>query len=747
MSLTAKGKALFNSLLVEQKGETVPYQLVNGLSSDKPVDKVISQFEDVLFAESEPEFDSKIQTALLKIKDLDETKVAVAVTALKNDLGNVGVGIYKEYVEEFIKNLKDGSSNNLFIKEEKSSKRSCLTFNELKKRAIGFNEINTKAKRLSLEKNGKKLGDELIKRNDINSKLVMARQEFDNAKNLEKTAKERHITSLRETFNLIYAKPKKSYKERLFLKSILNKWKKTDEYEKVHLTGIKDALESAKDKTDQVSLSNEKRITFSNLKVALEEDVKEIKKITDKVNKGDKVKKSEFIKYLKENLSKESVIKSIASQELKADNDLKTTIVKKIEDHKKDGKGLNKSIYRNGKEFTNDGIIKYYNEKTGNNPVVIITGFYLIAGTGIIIAVSQKLNSVSQKWHTSINTCASAIAEMWSLIDYILQITPYSGQAGELHPIASLLITFILLTVGYLMGNSFWHKLLGRNKFLPQGKHAYVTGGSNGLGRAIAKLLASKGAHVTIVARGKEDLNTALEEIKNAAKDCEDYKNLIFTAISADLTSKDESFRALNEACEKHNGKAPDFIICYISIFENSMQLNYFGTLYTIHDGVKRMVQQEIKGKVVLVSSILGLISFIGFSQYSPTKYAIKGLAETLRNELILYGIDVHCYFPGTIDSPGLKEENKTKPKISSDIEGSNAELKPDEAAKILYKSLCKGEFFITSDFGGDLCRAACKGPVNPTNNFVVDNLLCNLAWIGGIPFRYFIDKKVKNST
>ncbi|CAG8453899.1 8484_t:CDS:10 [Funneliformis caledonium] len=309
-----------------------------------------------------------------------------------------------------------------------------------------------------------------------------------------------------------------------------------------------------------------------------------------------------------------------------------------------------------------------------------------------------------------------------SLIVYFLKLTPYSGQAGELHPIASLFITFILLTVGYLMGNSFLHKLLGRNKFLPQGKHAYVTGGSSGLGRAIAKLLASKGAHVTIVARGKEDLKTALEEIKNAAKEREEYKNLIFTAISADLTKKDESFRALNEACEKHNGKAPDFIICCagsckpgifieqdISIFEN---------------------KQGIKGKVVLVSSILGLISFIGFSQYSPTKYAIKGLAETLRNELILYDIGVHCYFPGTINSPGLKEENKTKPKISSDIEGSNTELKPDEAAKILYKSLCKGEFFITSDFGGDLCRAANKGPVTPSNNFVVDHLLCNLAWI-----------------
>ncbi len=50
--------------------------------------------------------------------------------------------------------------------------------------------------------------------------------------------------------------------------------------------------------------------------------------------------------------------------------------------------------------------------------------------------------------------------------------------------------------------------------------------------------------------------------VKKAAKDREDYENLIFTAVSADLTSYDESIRALNDACEKHSGKAPDFIFC-----------------------------------------------------------------------------------------------------------------------------------------------------------------------------------------
>ncbi|CAB4445907.1 unnamed protein product [Rhizophagus irregularis] len=343
-------------------------------------------------------------------------------------------------------------------------------------------------------------------------------------------------------------------------------------------------------------------------------------------------------------------------------------------------------------------------------------------------------------------------------VDDILHLRADSVLSEKLLPLAFLFILF-LLTISYLMGNSIWYKILGRNKFLPQGKHAYVTGGSKGLGKAIAKLLASKGAHVTIIARDKDHLQIALEEIKDAAKGREDYKNLIFNAISADVTNYEDSVRALNEACDLHNGRAPDFIFCCagackpglfieqdISEFESGMQLNYHGTLYTVHEGVKRMTRQRIKGKIVLVSSVLGVMSFIGFSQYAPTKYALRGLAETLRNELLLYDISVHCYFAGTIDSPGLQQENKTKPKITSEIEGDDVALSPDQAAKALYKSLCKGHFHITSDLGGNICRVASKGAVSPTNNFIVDSLLSAFAWIGGIPFRYMIDKKVKDS-
>jgi short-subunit dehydrogenase len=64
-------------------------------------------------------------------------------------------------------------------------------------------------------------------------------------------------------------------------------------------------------------------------------------------------------------------------------------------------------------------------------------------------------------------------------------------------------------------------------------------------------------------------------------------------------------------------------------------------------------------GKIVFVSSMLGMLSFAGWSTYSPTKYAIRGLADTLRNELKRYGVGVHIFFPGGIESPGFDIEVK----------------------------------------------------------------------------------------
>ncbi|RIB22180.1 oxidoreductase [Gigaspora rosea] len=307
------------------------------------------------------------------------------------------------------------------------------------------------------------------------------------------------------------------------------------------------------------------------------------------------------------------------------------------------------------------------------------------------------------------------------------------------------------------MTNTLVNKLLRRNKFQPKGKHVYITGGSKGLGKEFAKLMASKGAHVTICARGKGDLDLALEEIKAAAQSCENYENLKFNAVSADLSKHDESIRALDEASSKHDGRVPDVIICNAGFaipgvfierpmeeFEKTMQLNYFGALYTIHEAAKCMAQQGVKGKIVIISSVAGLCGFMGFTSYAPTKHALRGLAECLRHELILYDISVHCYFAGTIDTPGYKEEMKTKPKITKDIEGDD-KMSPKEAAKALYKGICKGNFFITSDIIGDAIRASTLG-ISPSNNAFLDALLCGITWVVTKPLRWYFDKMVRDN-
>ncbi|CAG8533096.1 3174_t:CDS:2 [Paraglomus occultum] len=343
---------------------------------------------------------------------------------------------------------------------------------------------------------------------------------------------------------------------------------------------------------------------------------------------------------------------------------------------------------------------------------------------------------------------------MWSLIDYILQLTPYSELSGRLHPAASVVIAFVLLIAGYVIGSSITNKLFGRDNFPVKDKHVLITGGSQGLGKALAILLAKKGAHVSIVARNKQILDNAIDEIQAEKL----YPHQTITSVAADVTDHSQVVRAFDEVTAKHDGKTPDYVICCagathprlfleqpIKEFEDTMRLNYFGSLFVAHEGVKRMVHQGVKGKVVFVSSTVGFVGFVGYSEYAPTKYALRGLSECLRNELLLYDIGVHCFFPGNIRTPGYETENKTKPQVTKRLEGEDDASPPEVIAAALYKGLRKGQFFITSDLLTDILRAGSHG-MAPTNNAIVDVLFNWVSWIISFPYIWYGDQLVKSA-
>ena len=99
---------------------------------------------------------------------------------------------------------------------------------------------------------------------------------------------------------------------------------------------------------------------------------------------------------------------------------------------------------------------------------------------------------------------------------------------------------------------------------------------------------------------------------------------------------------------------------------------------------VKTLVREKRQGRIVFVGSTVSMMSFIGYAPYAPGKHALKGLAETLRSEGLLYGIDVHIFFAPTMDSPGLSEENKLKQPITNAIEAGDEVLSCEAAAACL---------------------------------------------------------------
>jgi 3-dehydrosphinganine reductase len=91
------------------------------------------------------------------------------------------------------------------------------------------------------------------------------------------------------------------------------------------------------------------------------------------------------------------------------------------------------------------------------------------------------------------------------------------------------------------------------------------------------------------------------------------------------------------------------------------MDLNYFGTLKLLQPIAKKMALRR-QGHIVVVASVLSFMTITGYAGYSASKFALKGLCDSIKYELAAYNVKIHVLAPGTVLTPGLEEENKRKP-------------------------------------------------------------------------------------
>lgn len=232
--------------------------------------------------------------------------------------------------------------------------------------------------------------------------------------------------------------------------------------------------------------------------------------------------------------------------------------------------------------------------------------------------------------------------------------------------------------------------------------HIIITGGSSGIGKATAQRLASQGATVSIIARDRAKLAQAQAEIEQ----CRLRPSQRVLALSADVSDRLQAEQAVNQAIEQL-GAPKVLMTCAgmahpgyfrelpIEIFERTMAVNYFGSLYCIRAALPAMEQQG-QGQIVMISSGAGLIGIYGYTPYCPSKFALRGLAESLRGELKRSGIRVSIVYPPDTDTPQLAEENKTKPPETKAITATASLWSADAVAQTILKGMEQRSFMIT---------------------------------------------------
>jgi len=201
------------------------------------------------------------------------------------------------------------------------------------------------------------------------------------------------------------------------------------------------------------------------------------------------------------------------------------------------------------------------------------------------------------------------------------------------------------------------------------GKVALVTGGSRGIGRAVAEIFAEHGASVAI--NYVHDANAASTVVANAEK-----RGVKAVAIQADVSKVAEADRLVKETVERL-GRL-DFVICNAGIWEGdaveaiseelwdkTIEINLKGTWTVCRAAVPLMKRQNF-GRIVIVSSTAGQRGEANVSNYAASKGGQISFTKSIAPELAPFGINVNSVAPGWVETDLNDGVFDDKPRLES---------------------------------------------------------------------------------
>lgn len=182
------------------------------------------------------------------------------------------------------------------------------------------------------------------------------------------------------------------------------------------------------------------------------------------------------------------------------------------------------------------------------------------------------------------------------------------------------------------------------------GQTAVITGGSRGIGAAIAAMLADMGAETIILGRDPQALNRVAEEITRKGKLCR--------AIVCDLESEAEVERVAREIpgpailvnCAGVGLTGKKLLECTSEDWNKIINTNMRGAFYAIRAFAPAMVEAR-SGHIINISSISGKNPLPGGAIYAASKWGLNGLSYSLAEELRAYNVRVSLVCPGSVNT------------------------------------------------------------------------------------------------
>jgi uncharacterized oxidoreductase len=194
-------------------------------------------------------------------------------------------------------------------------------------------------------------------------------------------------------------------------------------------------------------------------------------------------------------------------------------------------------------------------------------------------------------------------------------------------------------------------------------KVALITGGSSGLGFALAELLGKEGYTIVIVARNQEKINKSVAALT--------AMSITAKGISCDITDEAGLQKAFDQV--KAEYKQIDYLVLNAGVVTTKLLSEYKNTAEikkdleidlwgTILSAYQFMPLLQSGSKLLMISSGFGLMGAAGYSMYCAAKAGIVNFGEALRRELLSKNINVYVACPGDMDTPQFHEEVKNAP-------------------------------------------------------------------------------------